>query len=117
MASVAEPTPATADISLRNVEQRDARVFLAGLCAFLAIMLGFPAIANLWFSLNDVTFQNLMGEGFIGLTNYAAAITDPGLWDAMGYSLWFALVCTIAQVGIALVLVLSCIPFCSGAPG
>lgn len=86
-------------------EQRRARVFLVGLCAFLALMLGFPALANLWFSLNDVSFQNLLGEGFVGVTNYSEALRDPGLWDALGYSLWFAVVCTVAQVGFALVLV------------
>jgi multiple sugar transport system permease protein len=105
MTSATEQAAGERGGSLREMERRRARVFLAALCAFLALILGFPALANLWFSLNQVTFQNLTGDGFAGLTNYAAALSDPGLWDALGYSLWFAVVCTVAEVGIALALV------------
>ncbi len=105
MTSATEQATGERGGSLREMERRRARVFLAALCAFLALILGFPALANLWFSLNHVTFQNLTGDGFAGLANYVAALSDPGLWDALGYSLWFAVVCTIAEVGIALALV------------
>ena len=56
-------------------ERKEATKFLYGLCIFLAIMLGFPSIINLWFSFNEVTFHNLTGEGFAGIENYGFSST------------------------------------------
>ena len=39
-----------------QTERKEAKKFLYGLCIFLVIMLGFPSLANLWFSFNEVTF-------------------------------------------------------------
>jgi multiple sugar transport system permease protein len=86
-------------------QRRDGRLLLSGLCVFLAIMLGFPTVANLWYSFSDVSFQDLSGSGFVGLANYSAVLTDPGMWDALGFSLRFAIVATVLQVVGALILV------------
>jgi multiple sugar transport system permease protein len=68
-------------------------------------MLGFPTVANLWYSFSDVSFQDLSGSGFVGLENYSAALSDPGMWDALGFSLRFAILSTVLQVVAALLLV------------
>ncbi len=75
------------------------------MCVFLAIMLGFPTLANLWYSFSDVSFQDLSGSGFVGLDNYHAALTDPNMWSALWFSLRFAIVATVLQVVAALLLV------------
>ena len=91
-------------------ERQEAKKFLYGLCIFLALMLGFPSLANLWFSFNEVTFHNLTGEGFAGFENYSKALSNPKLWDALGYSLKFAIVATIFEVGLALFMVFTLHP-------
>ena len=91
-------------------EREEAKKFLYGLCIFLALMLGFPSLANLWFSFNEVTFHNLTGEGFAGLDNYKKALSNPNLWKALGYSLKFGIVATIFEVGLALFIVFTLHP-------
>ena len=91
-------------------ERQEAKKFLYGLCIFLALMLGFPSLANLWFSFNEVTFHNLTGEGFAGFENYSKALSNPKLWDALGYSLKFGIVATIFEVGLALFMVFTLYP-------
>ena len=91
-------------------ERKEATKFLYGLCIFLAIMLGFPSIINLWFSFNEVTFHNLTGEGFAGIENYKKALENPKLWKALNYSLKFAVIATIFQVTLALFMVFTLHP-------
>jgi multiple sugar transport system permease protein len=90
---------------LRQGERADARLFLVGLCLFLALMLGFPTLANLWYSFSNVSFENLSGSGFVGFANYVEALSNPRFLDALGFSLRFAVITTIVEVGAGLVLV------------
>ena len=94
------PAPIT-----RDHQRADARLLLAGLGVFLAVMLGFPALANIWYSLSDVTFENIAAPSFIGLANFAVQITEPKFWRAMGFSLQFAVIATLLETGLALVMV------------
>ncbi len=91
--------------SWQEQQRADGRILLSALCIFLAIMLGFPTVANLWYSFSDVSFQDLSGSGFVGLENYSAALSDPGMWDALGFSLRFAILSTVLQVVAAVLLV------------
>jgi multiple sugar transport system permease protein len=86
-------------------QKADGRLLLSGLCVFLAIMLGFPTVANLWYSFSDVSFQDLTGRGFVGLDNYRAALSDSNMWSALWFSLRFAILATLLQLVAALVLV------------
>ncbi|MCR9135120.1 MAG: sugar ABC transporter permease [Alphaproteobacteria bacterium] len=97
-------------MNLQQQERRSARIFLVSMCVFLALILGFPTLANIWFSFNEVTFHNLTGDGFIGFRNYRIALSDPRLWDAVGYSIKFAVICTVFEVGFALLLVFALHP-------
>jgi multiple sugar transport system permease protein len=92
-------------IGVRARERADARYFLVPLCVFLALMLGFPALANLWYSFSNFTFQDLTGGSFVGLANYAKAVSNPNLWAAFGFSLKFAAICTAIEVVAGLLLV------------
>jgi multiple sugar transport system permease protein len=85
-------------------ERASARALLVPLCLFMAALLGFPTLINLWYSFSDVSFQNMVGS-FVGLDNYAAAISNPRMWQALGFSLKFAVICTLLEVGAALILV------------
>ena len=101
---------------VHEAERANARSFLIGLCVFLALMLGFPTIANLWYSVSDVSIYDLAGTTFVGLSNYAEAIANPNLWDALGFSLKFAVICTVLEVVFAFVLVLVLHPLLTKRP-
>jgi multiple sugar transport system permease protein len=92
-------------IGVRARERADARYFLVPLCVFLALMLGFPALANLWYSFSNFTFHDLTGGAFVGLANYEKAVSNPNLWAAFGFSLKFAAICTVIEVVAGLLLV------------
>ena len=92
-------------VGVRAKEQAEARYFLVALCAFLALMLGFPAVANLWYSFSNFTFHDLTGGSFVGLANYQKAISNPNLWAAFGFSLKFAVICMTIEVVAGLLLV------------
>ena len=96
--------------TLRTRDRREARGLLAAMCIFLVVMLGFPALANIWYSLSDVTFQSIRDASFIGLENYRAQIASDRFWQAMGFSLQFAVISTVAQMALALVLVVALHP-------
>ena len=57
-------------IGLRERERAEARTFLIALCVFLALMLGFPALANLWYSFSNFTFHDLTGVPVILNTSF-----------------------------------------------
>jgi multiple sugar transport system permease protein len=92
-------------IGVRAKERAEARYFLVALCVFLALMLGFPALANLWYSFSNFTFHDLTGGAFVGLANYEKAVSNPNLWAAFGFSLKFAAICTVIEVVAGLLLV------------
>jgi multiple sugar transport system permease protein len=85
-------------------------LLLAPLVLFLILLLGFPFLANLYCSLSKVTFATIRAPQWLGLQNYAAALTDPAFWQAMGFSLRFALIATGAEVLLGLLLALALEP-------
>jgi len=90
--------------SFETKEQASARALLVPLCLFMGALLGFPTLINLWYSFSDVSFQNMVGS-FVGVENYVAAVTNPKMWQALRFSLQFAVICTTLEVAAALVLV------------
>ncbi len=96
--------------TLRAKDRREARGLLAGMCVFLVVMLGFPALANIWYGLSDVSFQSIRDASFIGLDNYLSQITSKRFWQAMWFSLQFAVISTALQMALALVLVVALHP-------
>ena len=92
--------------SVREQDRRDGHLLLAGLSLFIAAMLGFPALANLWYSVSDVTFQTIDSASFIGATNFLTQIFSPKFWQAIGFSFQFAIIATLLETGLALGLVL-----------
>ena len=79
-------------------------------------MLGFPTVANLWYSVSDVSIYDLTGTTFVGLSNYFKAATNPRLWDALAFSLKFATICTVLEVAFALMLVFVLHPILTRRP-
>jgi multiple sugar transport system permease protein len=103
-------------VGLRAKERAEASYFVVALCLFLGLMLGFPALANLWYSFSNFSFRDLTGGSFVGFANYRQAITNPGLWSALGFSLRFGLICASIELVFALALVFVLHPLLSKRP-
>lgn len=103
-------------VGVEEAERASARSFLVALCVFLALLLGFPTLANLWYSVSDVSIYDLTGTAFVGLANYTKAVSNPNLWDALGFSLKFGVICTVLEVGLALLLVFILHPILTKRP-
>jgi multiple sugar transport system permease protein len=103
-------------VGLRAKERAEARYFVVPLCLFLGLMLGFPVLANLWYSFSNFSFRDLTGGSFAGLANYRQAIANPGLWSALGFSLRFGLICASIELVVALALVFVLHPLLSKRP-
>lgn len=103
-------------MSLQQNSKREGAVLISGLCLFMAVMLGYPALANIWYSLSSVSFTDIHSPEFAGLVNFKAQIFASGMWDAMQFSLEFAVICTAAEVLLALILVLILEPLLTRRP-
>jgi len=82
----------------------------------VAIMLGYPAIANIWYSLSDVSFTDIRTSEFVGLVNFENQLFEPKMWKAMGFSLQFGLICAALEVVLALLLVFTLHPILTRRP-
>lgn len=75
-----------------------ARWLIAPLVAFVLAMLGFPILANFYYSLTSLSFRTLRNPTLIGFGNYLETLTDPKFWEALGFSLQFGLICAGLEV-------------------
>ena len=82
---------------------------LSPLTLFLLLLLGFPLLADLVYSLSQVDFENLRQPKLSGLDNYVKAIADPEFWSAAWFSLRFGLLAATIQLifGLGLALFLA----------
>ncbi|MBI5160019.1 MAG: sugar ABC transporter permease [Micrococcales bacterium] len=105
--SVANATTATRPRELsrrpRRRENLAGWAFLAPFAIAFAAFLLIPMIIGLYLSLTD---QSLAGAGgvFVGLQNYAEALTDGDMWRSLGNTAWFTLISTIPLVALALIM-------------
>ncbi|GAA3720983.1 multiple sugar transport system permease protein [Spinactinospora alkalitolerans] len=72
-----------------------------------------PLLRGFWLSFTD-TALNGSGGAFVGLANYAEALGDPMMWNALGNTAFFTVISTVPLVLIALAMALL---VHSGLPG
>ncbi len=95
------------------IGRREGWWLIAPLVAFLALWLGFPFLTDTAYSFSDVSFATLRHPHFAGTRNYAATLADGAFWHAMGFSLRYAVVETVAQLLAGLTLALGLAPLLS----
>lgn len=81
-------------------------LLLAPLLLLLLALLGYPLLTNLIYGFSTVTFENIRSPVWYGLGNYSAVLRDKSFWDALSFSLRFAVICTTFQVLIGFTLAL-----------
>ena len=82
---------------------------LAPALAAAAILVLLPVLDTLWLSLHDVVLYRPRSRPFIGLANYARALTDPVFWESLGNSLVWVICAVSLQftLGFATALLLN----------
>lgn len=96
--------------------RRDGIVLIAPLTLFLLAMLGLPFAIDVVYAVSHVTFETIRHPQLQGLGNVAAVLRDPAFWQAMGFSLRFALLTAAAQLAIGLALAIFLAPLFAVIP-
>ena len=98
--------PARSATSARRA--RDSRIgwaFVAPFVVLFAMFLLWPLLHGFWLSF---TGESITGSGgaFLGLDNYAEALSDPIMWRSMLNTAWFTVLSTVPLVLVGLVMAL-----------
>jgi len=117
----AAPAASIGPSQLTRQRTRSAMLFLLPMIAALAIVAGWPLLRSIYFSLTDVSLNNLAGAKWVGFKNYltwvtldsgrtiyAGVLVDPAWWNAVWNTLKFSLYSvtleTILGMAVALAL-------------
>ncbi len=92
------------------LSRRDGIVLIAPLTLFLLAMLGLPFAIDVIYAVSRVTFETIRHPQVQGFGNFTAVLEDPAFWQAMGFSLRFALLTAAAQLVIGLCLAIFLAP-------
>ena len=95
---------------------RENRMLAAPLVLFLLLILGFPTVLNLVYSLSEVSFETLRSPRLSGLGNYAAVLTDDAFWSSIWFSLRFGLLTAVVEVLLGLFLAVFLHPLLKARP-
>lgn len=80
------------------------RILAAPVVIFLLVMLGFPAVLDLIYSVSTVSFENLRAPELSGLGNYRDVLTDGDFWSAVSFSTRFGLLTAVLETALGLFL-------------
>ena len=96
--------------------RRHGLVLIAPLTLFLLAMLGLPLVIDIVYALSRVTFETIRHPQLQGFGNFRAVLTDGAFWQAMSFSLRFAVLAAVAQLAIGLFLAIFLAPLFALAP-
>ncbi|WP_016698599.1 carbohydrate ABC transporter permease [Actinoalloteichus spitiensis] len=97
--------PATASPPRRRRRNLTGLLFVLPFLLAYALFLGWPLVGGLISSLTDASLAS--GEArFVGLDNYAEAVGDPAVWQALWVTVKFTLLSTPLLVAVGLVMAL-----------
>jgi multiple sugar transport system permease protein len=101
---------------MEQKNRREGRILISPLVLFLTALLGFPLIADLIYSVSDVSFENITAPKLSGLGNYVAALSDAEFWQAAWFSLRFGLIAASLEAALGLALAIYLSPLLSRRP-
>jgi len=90
--------------------KREGLWLITPMTVFLLILLGFPLVLDLIYSVSKVGFETLRDPEVVGFGNYKTAISDPEFWAAAWFSFRFAIIVATAQVLLGLFLAIFLAP-------
>lgn len=98
------------------LSRRDGFVLIAPLTLFLLAMLGLPFAIDVIYAVSRVTFETIRHPQIEGFGNFTAVLKDSAFWQAMGFSLHFALLTAAAELVIGLILAIFLAPLFAVIP-
>jgi len=109
--TASRPSPPAAATRGRNAPRIAPYVFLAPAMLFFVVFLLLPIGYAVWLSLRATRIEggSILGrrvERFVGLDNYAASLSDPELYDALGRMLIYGCIVVPVMLGLALLFAL-----------
>ena len=91
-------------------------MLIAPLTVFLLAMLALPLAIDVVYAVSRVTFETLRAPRFEGIGNFVTVLKDGSFWNAMGFSLRFAVLASTAQIVVGLALAIFLAPLFALAP-
>jgi len=83
-------------------QQREGRLLLVPLVAFLLAFLSFPALVDIVYALSNVTFQTMRSPELVGFRNFQTVLGDPEFWSACWFSLRFGIITAMIECALGL---------------
>jgi multiple sugar transport system permease protein len=96
--------------------RREGIWLLSPMTLFLLILLGFPLVLDVIYSLSKVGFETLRDPEIIGIGNYRKVVADPEFWAAAWFSFRFAIIVATVQVLLGLSLAIFLAPLLDARP-
>jgi multiple sugar transport system permease protein len=86
----------------RHDDRKVALAFISPVLLGFAVFYLYPTVRGLWWSFTD---YSLLGEArFVGLENYAEALSDGEFWNSMRVTLYYVVFNVVTQTVLALLL-------------
>ncbi len=98
------------------LHRRQGLFLIAPMTSFLLAMLALPLAIDIVYALSRVTFETLRHPRLEGFGNFVAVLRDASFWQAMGFSLRFAVLAALAQIALGLFLAIFLAPLFALAP-
>lgn len=97
--------PVPGGTAIRHSRFEHGLMFVAPFLVLYALFLVWPVVLGIKMSL---TSDNITGSGgeYVGFDNYAEALSDPDMWEALWQTVWFTLLSTVPLVLLGLVMAL-----------
>jgi len=96
--------------------RREGVWLIAPMTLFLLILLGFPLVLDIIYSISRVGFETLRDPEIVGIGNYGEAISDPEFWAAAWFSFRFGIIVATVQVLAGLFLAIFLAPLLDKRP-
>ncbi|MGT2511421.1 carbohydrate ABC transporter permease [Cupriavidus basilensis] len=104
--SSAALAPQTGDWHVLEGERWLGALMLAPALIYIALLLGFPFLLSIYYSLSDITVGS-RAMHFVGLENFRRIVQTPTFWRSLGNALVFTLVSQALVVILAKILALA----------
>ncbi|SIT35529.1 Binding-protein-dependent transport systems inner membrane component [Paraburkholderia piptadeniae] len=105
--SPSRPRTSRADVAHAPWDERWlGPLLMAPALVYIALLLGFPFLLSIWYSLTDVTVGGQVPR-FVGLENFRRVVQSPTFWQSLRNALVFTLVSQALVVVLANILALA----------
>ena len=102
--------------AFQRSKRREGFALIAPLTGFLLVLLGFPLLLDLVYSISKVGFETIRAPEITGLGNYAKALADREFWSAAWFSLRFGLLVSGIELTVGLALAIFLEPLLAKRP-